>query len=213
MAGFGRLETGSLGLSQLLECDEDGALHVEKGYVDDCKIPTAGSQLRHGAGWVRHNPDAPALGIQDEFQRTLAGDIVSVGIVAEKDYLYKDTKDLEAIFHCEVGNNIWVQQHLAPGKQFGPYRVTGEYSYRSRYCAADGLILAGDAFAFLDPVFSSGVCLALRSGELAGDAADAALRAAVLEVEVVAGPLGKPRRASGIRLGPAPRRTRRATRE
>jgi flavin-dependent dehydrogenase len=105
----------------------------------------------------------------------LAGDIVSVGIVAEKDYLYKDTKDLEAIFHREVGKNIWVQQHLAPGRQFGPYRVTGEYSYRSRYCAADGLILAGDAFAFLDPVFSSGVCLALRSGELAGDAADAAL--------------------------------------
>ena len=37
------------------------------------------------------------------------------------------------------------------------------------------MILAGDAFAFLDPVFSSGVMLALRSGELAADAADAAL--------------------------------------
>ncbi len=37
------------------------------------------------------------------------------------------------------------------------------------------MVLAGDAFAFLDPVFSSGVLLALRSGELAADAADAAL--------------------------------------
>jgi hypothetical protein len=37
------------------------------------------------------------------------------------------------------------------------------------------LILAGDAFAFLDPVFSSGVFIALRSGEMAADAADAAL--------------------------------------
>ncbi len=37
------------------------------------------------------------------------------------------------------------------------------------------MILAGDAFAFLDPVFSSGVLLALRSGEMAADAADAAL--------------------------------------
>ena len=44
--------------------------------------------------------------------------------------------------------------------------MTGEYSYRSRHCAADGLVLVGDAFAFLDPVFSSGVFLALRSGEL-----------------------------------------------
>lgn len=105
----------------------------------------------------------------------LANDVVSVGVVAEKDYLYKDTKDLKAIFDREVGNNRWIEEHLQGAEQFGPYRVTGEYSYRSRYCAANGLILAGDAFAFLDPVFSSGVMLALRSGELAADAADAAL--------------------------------------
>jgi flavin-dependent dehydrogenase len=105
----------------------------------------------------------------------LPGDMVSVGIVAEKDYLYKDTRDLSEIFQREVGSNKWIQEHLAKGEQVGPYRVTGEFSYRSRYCAANGLVLIGDAFAFLDPVFSSGVFLALRSGELAADAVDAAL--------------------------------------
>jgi flavin-dependent dehydrogenase len=74
-----------------------------------------------------------------------------------------------------VGNNLWIQQHLAAGRQFGPYRVTGEYSYRSRHCAANGLVLIGDAFAFLDPVFSSGVFIALRSGEMAADEVDRAL--------------------------------------
>jgi flavin-dependent dehydrogenase len=107
----------------------------------------------------------------------LAGDVVSVGIVAEKDYLYKDSRDLAEIFHREVGNNVWVQHHLGFGEQFGPYRVTGEYSYRSRHCAANGLVLIGDAFAFLDPVFSSGVFIALRSGEIAADAVDEALAA------------------------------------
>lgn len=105
----------------------------------------------------------------------LAGDVLSVGIVAEKDYLYSGSKDLAEIFHREVGNNVWIQQHLAPGRQFGPYRVTGEYSYRSRHCAANGLVLIGDAFAFLDPVFSSGVFIALRSGEMAADEVDRAL--------------------------------------
>ena len=105
----------------------------------------------------------------------LAGDVVSVGIVAEKDYLYKGSKDLAEIFHRETGNNKWIAQHVAAGEQFGPYRVTGEYSYRSRHCAANGLILIGDAFAFLDPVFSSGVFLALCSGERAADAVDQAL--------------------------------------
>ena len=105
----------------------------------------------------------------------LAGDVLSVGIVAEKDYLYSGSRDLAEIFHREVGNNVWIQQHLAPGRQFGPYRVTGEYSYRSRHCAANGLVLIGDAFAFLDPVFSSGVFVALRSGEMAADEVDRAL--------------------------------------
>jgi flavin-dependent dehydrogenase len=107
----------------------------------------------------------------------LAGDIVSVGVVAEKDYLYRDSRDLAEIFHREVKVNPWVESHLAAGEQTGPYRVTGEYSYRSKHCAADGLVLIGDAFAFLDPVFSSGVFIALRSGELAADAVDAALTA------------------------------------
>ena len=105
----------------------------------------------------------------------LAGNVVSVGIVAEKDYLYSGTRDLAEIFHREVGNNVWVEQHLAVGEQFGPYRVTGEYSYRSRYCATNGMVLIGDAFAFLDPVFSSGVFIALCSGERAADAVDQAL--------------------------------------
>jgi flavin-dependent dehydrogenase len=107
----------------------------------------------------------------------LADDVISVGIVAESGYLYRDTRELPEIFCREIGNNVWIKEHLAPGQQFGPYRVTGEFSFRARHCAEQGLVLAGDAFAFLDPVFSSGVFLALRSGEMAADAVDAALTA------------------------------------
>jgi flavin-dependent dehydrogenase len=107
----------------------------------------------------------------------LPDDLVSVGIVADKDYLYKDTRDPEIIFKREVLKNPWIERHLAAGSHDGPYRVTGDYSYRSKYCAANGLVLTGDAFAFLDPVFSSGVFLALLGGELAADAVEAALSA------------------------------------
>jgi flavin-dependent dehydrogenase len=107
----------------------------------------------------------------------LKDDIVSVGIVAEKDYLFSESKDPAAIMAREIGRNVWIADHLSIGEQFGEYWVTSEFSYRSKYCAADGLVLAGDAFAFLDPVFSSGVFLALKSGELAADAVDAALTA------------------------------------
>lgn len=105
----------------------------------------------------------------------MRNDIVSVGVVAEKDYLFSKTKDLAAIFAREVERNAWIKDHLSAGQQFGEFWVTSEFSYRAKHCASDGLVLAGDAFAFLDPVFSSGVFLALKSGELVADAVDAAL--------------------------------------
>ena len=107
----------------------------------------------------------------------LSGDVVSVGIVAEHEYLYDgSTKDLAEIFNREIKNNAWIEEHLAQGQQYGEYRVTGEFSYRNKFCAVDGLVLAGDALGFLDPVFSSGVFLALKSGVMLADAADVALR-------------------------------------
>lgn len=105
----------------------------------------------------------------------LKDDIISVGVVAEKDYLFSDSKDPAQILAREIEKNVWIRDHLAQGEQFGQYWVTSEFSYRSRHPASDGLVLAGDAFAFLDPVFSSGVFLALKSGELAADAVDMAL--------------------------------------
>ncbi len=107
----------------------------------------------------------------------LPDDVVSVGVVAEKDYLFGQPRDLAEIFLGEVEKNLWIKQHLAQGQQTGKYHTTREYSYRGEYSAEDGLVLVGDAFAFLDPVFSSGVYLALKSGELAADTVHEALLA------------------------------------
>ena len=107
----------------------------------------------------------------------LKNDIISVGVVAEKDYLFSDSKDPAQIMAREIERNVWIKEHLEGGEQFGEYWVTAEFSYRAKHPAADGLVLAGDAFAFLDPVFSSGVFLALKSGELVADAVDSALTA------------------------------------
>ena len=114
----------------------------------------------------------------------LSGDMVSVGIVAERDYLFNgSTKDHDEIFQREVQNNQWIKEHLAEAEQTGEYRITGEYSYRNRYCASEGLVLAGDALGFLDPVFSSGVFLALKSGVMLADEIDLALKAGDLSAK------------------------------
>ena len=106
----------------------------------------------------------------------LPGDTVSVGVVAERSYLLRHGRDPETIFNGEIHSNQWIADHLSTGTPIGKYWATGEYSYRSEFCARDGLVLTGDAFAFLDPVFSSGVFLALKGGELAAESAECALR-------------------------------------
>jgi flavin-dependent dehydrogenase len=103
-------------------------------------------------------------------------DMVSVGVVAEGKYLSRDgVKSPAEIFQREIGQNLWIQEHLATGRQTGEYFLTSEFSYHSKHCASEGLLLVGDAFAFLDPVFSSGVLLALKSGVLAADAVHEAI--------------------------------------
>jgi flavin-dependent dehydrogenase len=101
--------------------------------------------------------------------------IVSVGVVGEPSYLYRDTRDPVEIYRREIAGCAWIRDHVSVGEQCEPVRVTGEYSYHSKRIGGDGFCLVGDAFAFLDPLFSTGVFLALKSGEMAADAVHAAL--------------------------------------
>ena len=68
--------------------------------------------------------------------------MVSVGVVAEGKYLTRaGLKSSEAIFKREIEQNLWIKDHLASGQQVGPYYLTSEYSFHSRHCANEGLLL------------------------------------------------------------------------
>ena len=97
-------------------------------------------------------------------------DMVSVGVVAEGKYLTRGgVREPEQIFKREIEENAWIKDHLSIGEQVGKYFLISEYSHHARHCGCEGLLLVGDAFAFLDPVFSSGLMLALKSGVMAGE--------------------------------------------
>jgi flavin-dependent dehydrogenase len=100
----------------------------------------------------------------------LHGDIVSVGVVAPFDYLFKGRSGHGQTYEEEVDRCQAVKQRISPGRRATGYFVTRDYSYRSTRVAGDGWVLVGDAFGFLDPLYSSGVLLALKSGELAAEA-------------------------------------------
>jgi flavin-dependent dehydrogenase len=101
----------------------------------------------------------------------LHNDVVSVGVVSSVDDLFRDrdTKDLETIYFQEVARCPGVKERIAGAERVGEFRVAKEYSYRATQAAGDGWVLIGDAMGFLDPLYSSGVLLALKSGQLAAD--------------------------------------------
>src|SRR6185436_17211273 len=63
-----------------------------------------------------------------------------------------------------------VKRRIASATRETGYFATKDYSYRATRVAGDGWVMIGDAWGFLDPLYSSGVLLALRSGEMAADA-------------------------------------------
>jgi len=95
-----------------------------------------------------------------------------VGVVASHDYLFKNrhTTDFETVFAEEVARCPGVQPRIANAQRCDIYRAQKEYSYRSRRSAGNGWVIVGDALGFLDPLYSSGLLLALISGEMAADA-------------------------------------------
>jgi flavin-dependent dehydrogenase len=100
----------------------------------------------------------------------LHDDIVSCGVVAPFDYLFKGRTNYAQTYEEEVEGCPGVKERVASATRVTGHFATKDYSYRSKQVAGDGWVLVGDAFGFLDPLYSSGVLLALRSGEQAADA-------------------------------------------
>ena len=97
-------------------------------------------------------------------------DIVSVGVVGPFDYLFKGRGGHEQTYQEEVERCPAVKQRVSDATRVTGYFATKDYSYRSTATAGEGWVIVGDAWGFLDPLYSSGVLIALKSGELAADA-------------------------------------------
>ena len=101
---------------------------------------------------------------------------VSVGVVGNNDFLLKRGGSPQKTFETEVNNCPGIKRRLRDATQStlegqkGRFNVAKEFSYRTTQQSGDGWVLVGDAGGFIDPIYSSGVYLALWSGMKAGEA-------------------------------------------
>jgi len=103
--------------------------------------------------------------------------VMSIGAVCRPEYL-KRRKGRTVEFLLEtLHQNAGLKRRMERAELISEVRVTGNYSYDSTRMGGPGWVLVGDAFAFLDPVFSSGVYLAMSGAEQAAAVVDESLRA------------------------------------
>ena len=137
--------------------------HYEGGQRDE--------GIDEGATLILHTEDKDSWfwSIPLPYNRT------SIGVVGELDYLLQNRRDADGklnaqkIFTEELAKCAPLQQRLEGAKQLLPIQTTKDFSYRASRIAGNNWVLVGDAFGFLDPVYSTGLFLALKSGEMAAD--------------------------------------------
>ncbi len=106
----------------------------------------------------------------------LQNGITSVGAVCWPYYLKSRKTDLQTFFYQTIALSSGVSERLNNAKLVSDVTATGNYSYESKHMAGPGYLMVGDAFAFVDPVFSSGVYLAMNSAFLGAEVVDECLK-------------------------------------
>ncbi|HSF17512.1 MAG TPA: NAD(P)/FAD-dependent oxidoreductase [Vicinamibacteria bacterium] len=107
----------------------------------------------------------------------LSDNRVSVGVVAAPEDLFIGGLSHEEVLDREIRDCRGIAERLSKARRVSNVHVEKDYSYRADRVAGDGFVLVGDAFGFLDPIYSSGVFLALASADMAASSIDDALRA------------------------------------
>jgi flavin-dependent dehydrogenase len=125
------------------------------------------SIYRHPHGWMWLIP--------------LRDDVMSVGAVCFPEYMKTRHGDSEAFLRRTIALNPDANERMAGARRVAPVHATGNYAYECTRMGGPNWLLIGDAYAFVDPMFSSGVYLAMHGAEQAAATVDATLRAPARE--------------------------------
>jgi flavin-dependent dehydrogenase len=105
----------------------------------------------------------------------LRNDVMSIGAVCFPEYLKTRRGDNEGFLLRTLESEPSAWNRMQDAVRVAPVHVTGNYSYTCSRMTGPGWVMIGDAYAFVDPVFSSGVYLGMNSAEQAAEVVDGVL--------------------------------------
>ncbi len=102
--------------------------------------------------------------------------ITSIGVVAEQKEFKQSKGDREAWFDEQLGKAPDFARAMRDARRINEFKAEGDYSYQMEQFCGDGFLLIGDAARFVDPIFSSGVSVALYSAKIAAERIEEAFK-------------------------------------
>lgn len=103
------------------------------------------------------------------WQIPITNEITSMGVVADRNVFRDFSKDPEGFFWAHVNSNPDLARAMAPARQLNEFKSEGDYSYSLSKFVGNSYLCIGDAARFVDPIFSSGVSVALYSAKYASE--------------------------------------------
>ncbi len=101
------------------------------------------------------------------WQIPITDTITSIGVVTQRKNFAKSKEGRETLFWDAVASRPELREGLEQAQQIRPFKEEGDYSYAMTQIAGDNFVLVGDAARFVDPIFSTGVSIALNSARFA----------------------------------------------
>ena len=101
------------------------------------------------------------------WQIPITESITSIGVVTQKKHFAKSKQERQAFFWDCLQSRPELAAGLRAAQQIRPLKDEGDYSYAMKQICGDNFLLVGDAARFVDPIFSTGVSIALNSARFA----------------------------------------------
>lgn len=103
------------------------------------------------------------------WQIPISDTVTSIGVVTEKKDFLSSGMDTETFFYAHVNSNPNLAYALRDARRIKEYKAEGDYSYSLNKFVGNGYVIVGDAARFVDPIFSSGISVALHSAKFASE--------------------------------------------
>lgn len=100
----------------------------------------------------------------------VSADVMSVGLIVDREHFTTCGLTPQQILEQTIANTPWVAERMKNAERVTEVRARKDFSFRMRNMVGPNYVLVGDAAGFLDPIFSTGVFMAMKSADLATSA-------------------------------------------